>query len=172
MALIAEELVQEWLNRQGYFTIRGARLGNHELDLLAVRVKADGSLDCRHIEVNAAVRPIGYLGPEKSARVQSETDQKEHARHWVQTKFHAKGKLELRDKLAPGQQWSLEVVLHKLKGPDQLTAIQAEGIKTLRLSDIIGDLNKPTKEFPTVLVAAGGQSLFELMVSGESTSTP
>jgi len=172
MALIAEELVQEWLNRQGYFTIRGARLGNHELDLLAVKIKVDGTFDCRHIEVNAAVRPIGYLGPEKSAKLQSVEQQHEHARRWVQTKFHANGKPELRERLATGQQWSLEVVLHKLKGPDQLTAIRAAGIKTLRLSDIIGDLNKPIKEFPTVLVAAGGQSLFDLLAAGESTSIP
>ena len=27
MALLAEEVVEEWLNRQGYFTIRGIRLG-------------------------------------------------------------------------------------------------------------------------------------------------
>lgn len=32
MALLAEELVQEWLNRAGFFTIRGVRLGVHEMD--------------------------------------------------------------------------------------------------------------------------------------------
>ena len=33
MALLAEELVEEWLNRHGYFTIRGVKLGVHEMDL-------------------------------------------------------------------------------------------------------------------------------------------
>ena len=33
MALLAEELVEEWLNRQGYFTIRGIKFGVHEIDL-------------------------------------------------------------------------------------------------------------------------------------------
>jgi Holliday junction resolvase-like predicted endonuclease len=172
MALIAEELVQEWLNRQGYFTIRGARLGNHELDLLAVKVKGDGSLHCRHIEVNVSVNPIGYMGPQRSAKRQSVEQQRENARHWVQTKFQAKGKQALRDQLAPGQQWSLEVVLHKLRGPDQLTAILEAGVKTLRLSDIIGDLRNPAENVENVLSAAGGHSLSELLTIGESTTVP
>ena len=33
MALLAEEIVEEWLNRQGYFTIRGVKVGVHEMDL-------------------------------------------------------------------------------------------------------------------------------------------
>jgi hypothetical protein len=50
MALLAEELVEEWLNRQGYFTIRGIKLGVHEIDLLAIR--SHGSeLECRQLEV-------------------------------------------------------------------------------------------------------------------------
>jgi len=36
MALLAESLVEEWLNRDGYFTIRGVKRGVGELDLLAV----------------------------------------------------------------------------------------------------------------------------------------
>ena len=35
MALLAEALVEEWLNRTGYFTIRGIKAGNDEIDLLA-----------------------------------------------------------------------------------------------------------------------------------------
>jgi len=170
MAVTAKKLVQEWLNRQGYFTIRGARLGNHELDLLAVRIKADGTLDCQHLEVNVCVNPIGYLGPEKSAKRQSTEQQHENARQWGESQFCAPGKQALRDRLAPGQDWSFDVVLHKLKGPDQLTAIRTAGVNTLRLSDIIGDLGKPPGEFPTVLAAATGQPLFDLMSVGESTS--
>ena len=60
MALLAEEIVQEWLNRQGYFTIRGVKTGIHEIYLLAVRFGAAG-LECRQIEVQASVRPVSYL---------------------------------------------------------------------------------------------------------------
>ena len=60
MALLAEEIVEEWLNRQGYFTIRGIKLGVHEIDLLAIR-PGPTRLECRHIEVQASVRPISYI---------------------------------------------------------------------------------------------------------------
>lgn len=165
MALIAEELVQEWLNRDGYFTLRGARLGNHELDLLAIKVQADGTLHCRHIEVNAAVRPIGYLGPVTSAKTQSLDEQRANARLWAEGKFNTPAKEKLRARLAPGQTWSLEVVLHKLKGPVQLDAIREQGIRTHRLSDVLQALKKRG----AIIQAAGGQSLFDLTNSGEST---
>ena len=57
MALLAEELVEEWLNRQGYFTIRGVKLGVDEIDILAVRFLEGGELEYRHVEVQASMRP-------------------------------------------------------------------------------------------------------------------
>ena len=61
MALLAEEIVEEWLNRQGYFTIRGIKMGVHEIDLLAVKGKPDGTAECRHLEVQASMRPVGVV---------------------------------------------------------------------------------------------------------------
>ena len=59
MALLAESLVEEWLNRQGFFTIRGVRAGVDELDLLAVRPsKNSNGLEARHVEVQMSVNPI------------------------------------------------------------------------------------------------------------------
>ncbi len=51
MALLAEEIVEEWLNRQGYFTIRGIRLGVNEIDLVAVKFRSGESPVCCHVEV-------------------------------------------------------------------------------------------------------------------------
>ena len=42
MSLLAEAVVEEWLNRQGYFTIRGIKLGNDEIDILAIRPLSGG----------------------------------------------------------------------------------------------------------------------------------
>ena len=47
MALLAEEIVEEWLNRQGYFTIRGIKMVVHEIDLLAVKLRPNGKAECR-----------------------------------------------------------------------------------------------------------------------------
>jgi hypothetical protein len=37
MAILAESLVEEWLNREGFFTVRGVKHGVGEIDLLAIR---------------------------------------------------------------------------------------------------------------------------------------
>jgi hypothetical protein len=52
MSLLAEEVIEEWLRRDGHFTMRGIKLGNHEIDLLAVKRSGD-KIICRHIEVQA-----------------------------------------------------------------------------------------------------------------------
>ena len=50
MAALAESLVDEWLNRQRFFTVRGVKRGVDEIDLLAVRPSASG-LEAWHVEV-------------------------------------------------------------------------------------------------------------------------
>ena len=62
MALIAESLVDEWLNRKGFFTVRGIKHGVGEIDLLGVRPTENG-LEAWHVEVQASFRPIGYIAP-------------------------------------------------------------------------------------------------------------
>lgn len=61
MALLAEEIVEELLNRQGCFTIRGIRLGVNEIDLVTVKFRSGESPGCRHIEVQASIRPVSYI---------------------------------------------------------------------------------------------------------------
>jgi hypothetical protein len=63
MSLLAEVVVEEWLNRQGYFTIRGVKLGNDEIDILAIRPLANGTIERRHIEVSVSTNPISYFSP-------------------------------------------------------------------------------------------------------------
>ncbi len=45
MANFAETLVEERLNRKGYFTVRGAKAGLPEIDLPAVRPVWQGTRD-------------------------------------------------------------------------------------------------------------------------------
>ena len=59
---LAESLVEEWLNRAGYFTVRGARIGVSEMDLLAVR-RGTTCVEARHIEVQVSTNPIAYISP-------------------------------------------------------------------------------------------------------------
>src|SRR6266508_3130491 len=68
MALLAESLVEEWLNRDRFFTIRGLKHGIGEMDLLAVRPETDGVIGW-HVEVQASFRPIGYIGRRTSSMI-------------------------------------------------------------------------------------------------------
>ena len=63
MSLLTEVVVEEWLNRQGYFTIRGVKLGNDEIDILAIRPLSNGNIERRHIEISASTNPISYFSP-------------------------------------------------------------------------------------------------------------
>ena len=114
MALLAEELVEEWLNRNGCFTIREIKLGVHEIDLLAIRVNGT-KIDARHVEVQASIHPISYLSPlpksirkstgreSASTKVRSEKDKlRDGIKEWVNKKFYLGIKEEIRQKLFQG----------------------------------------------------------------------
>jgi len=69
MALLAEEIVEEWLNRDGWFTIRGIKIGVHEIDILAIKPTTN-EIQCRHLEVQASFNAVSYLTPVPKAKRQ------------------------------------------------------------------------------------------------------
>ncbi|MBN2019009.1 MAG: hypothetical protein JW749_02155 [Sedimentisphaerales bacterium] len=96
---MAEEVAEKRLNRQGYFTIRGVKPGVDEIDILAFKPNADGTPECRHIEVQASTNPIAYIskvprdrqkeegiGP-NCAKKRSDNELKEDINEWVEKKF-------------------------------------------------------------------------------------
>src|SRR3970040_1342863 len=109
MALLAEEIVEEWLNRQGYFTIRGIKMGVHEIALLAIKWRESEKPECRHIEVQASMRPVSYISrvPKKeqkagrSANSAKRSDEEliQGVAEWVEKKFHRSDKKALMAKL-------------------------------------------------------------------------
>ena len=65
MGLIAETLVEEWLNSQGFFTIRGLKEGVDEIDLLGIQSKNSSikyALKCRFHN------PVGYITGNKAKK--------------------------------------------------------------------------------------------------------
>lgn len=151
MSLLAESLVEEWLNRAGYFTIRGARFGVSEMDLLAVRQGALG-LEARHIEVQVSTNPIAYISPLTTAHVKHYGKSKTSAwsrppevleasvTGWIEKKFFSQGKVEARHKAWPGLKWSLEFVHSIVRHPEELDYIRAKGIKTLTFHEVLDSL--------------------------------
>lgn len=151
MALLAEELVEEWLNRQGYFTIRGIKVGVDEIDILALKMNEHGASECRHFEVQASMRPISYISRIPKSHLkegQSPTsaatreDALLHAgvKEWVHKKFHKDKKVKLLSKLFPAT-WTKELVINNVKSHREIELIQGEGIRVHALTDVVNDLN-------------------------------
>lgn len=173
MALLAEELVEEWLNRNGYFTIRGIKLGVQEIDLLAIRIN-DGIIEARHIEVQASVNPISYLNPlpkdvrkstgrgSASTKLRTEKELRDGIKEWVNKKFLLEIKEKTRQQLHSGN-WSFELVVHKMKFPQELDLLREHGITIHNLDEIVKDLSD---HHSTMIPRASGSDLFELVMLG------
>ena len=173
MALLAEELVEEWLNRQGFFTIRGIKLGVHQVDLLAIRQTGKG-LVCRHVEVQASVRPISYISPlprvvqkatgrgPANAKVRAESEVEQGVREWIEKKFDLPDKDRLRKQLAPGRTWSRELVVHVLKYEAEVGVFEAQNVIVHRLRNIISELRRGQ----LMLEGAAGVHLSDLVALG------
>jgi len=169
MALLAEELVEEWLNRKGYFTIRGIKLGVHEIDLLAVRPYA-GGLECRHVEVQASVRPVSYITSVSaetrrttgraagSAKARDDEELRQGIREWVEKKFDHPPKELLRQRLSPGN-WTRELVVHVVKHDRELELIAEAGVIVHRLAGVVSEL----KQGGLALQGAAGANLVDLV---------
>lgn len=173
MALLAEEIVEEWLNRQGYFTIRGIKLGVHEIDLLAVKSKANSVVECRHVEVQASMRPVSFISkvPKKlqkggraaNSASRSETELVEGVAEWVETKFHKPQKKALMQSLWSGD-WSCELVLNIVKSQQEVELIRGHGIKVTQLKDIVVSLAKDRG----LVNSAAGADFIDLIHMGAS----
>lgn len=169
MALLAEEIVEEWLNRRGFFTIRGAKTGVDEADILAIKPHAD-RVECRHIEVQASTNPISYLTPAtklarkgglapNSAKARSPEFLQACVNEWLEKKFFSPKKEALRRKLAPGP-WTYELVVHRLKHPQELELVRSRGIVVYQLDAVVREVIARDN----ALSGAAGASLIELVL--------
>lgn len=168
MALLAEEIVEEWLNRRGYFTIRGVKAGVDEIDVLAIRPMSD-RIECRHVEVQASTNPISYISPatkEARAKGVKTNSAKKREREfleacvdeWLEKKFFSPKKDAVRKSLAAGP-WGFELVVHRVRHSEELECIAGRGIRVHRLADVIQGLLGPEN----VIGSAAGSSLIELV---------
>ncbi len=151
MALLAESLVDEWLNRQGFFTVRGIKHGVGEIDLLGVR-PAEGSLEAWHVEVQASFRPIGYIAPLTTESLdgfaKSKTSMKARSPEllapaiaaWVEKKFTAPVKHAARQLAWPGLKWKYLLVHAVVREPQELQLIQAHGVQIVPLHKVLVEL--------------------------------
>jgi len=169
MAEIAEAIVEEWLNRQGYFTIRDKRDGNRELDILAVKWEKDKPT-CWHYEVQVSSKPISYIAkwpredqrkygvPASSARKKSPELIRKHVDGWVKKKFRAPEIHKLLESLAPGV-WNEALVHGRVRHQEELDLIEKHGVKLVPFTEVLQDLSKDERKRS----GAAGSELTELL---------
>ena len=157
MALLAEALVDEWLNRRGFFTVRGVRHGVEEIDLLGVRPNGGGH-DAWHVEVQASFRPLGYLSPmpkdlaaelgvnRRSAKKRSDDLVKRCAQKWVESKFFSASKKAARERAWPGLSWRPIFVHAEMRYPLELEVIGSCSVELIPLHRILSELRHELAE--------------------------
>ncbi len=153
MALLAETPVEEWLNRLGYFTIRGVKEGVREIDLLAVKSNENGTVsDTLHIEVQISFRPVAYVTkltprlqqelkkPPNSAYHRTDAMLQECVTEWVGKKFRDPRKVRRREALWPGLHWRWTLVHGAVKERKELQFIETAGVRLIPLEKVLDDL--------------------------------
>jgi hypothetical protein len=166
MAKLAENLVEEWLNRQGFFTIRGLKQGVNEMDILAVRSEFQNVAIGWHVEVQAGFRPVGYISPPANAKKRTPEFLAECVKIWVERKFLADGKYALRKKLWPSADWSFHLVHAVVREPLELELIHGFGITLHTFKEVLNNLCADGKKDFT---AESGGDLAEIVDYYEKT---
>jgi hypothetical protein len=178
MSLMGEEVVDEWLNRMGFFTIRGIKLGVQEIDLLAFKPDPKGRHVCRHIEVQVSTNPIAYIskvpkaiqkatgvGPD-CAKTRSTEEIRSGILEWIAKKFDHPKKVALRHKLFPGQ-WSRELVVNVVKHPEEVGLFEEAGVTVIQFKDVLKQMDRGSN----VISTASGGDLLTLMQLGQQVKT-
>jgi Holliday junction resolvase-like predicted endonuclease len=164
MALVAETLVEEWLNRKGYFTIRGIRTGSGEIDLLAASFREPDAL---HVEVTVSADPIGYVGRDAGGSyVKKRTPEEVEAgaEEWFTRKFRGKGMrvARRREELCPDRDWRFMLVHGNLKYPEELDPMRERGVEAKHIGEVLEELADRKRAFVTSSEASGVAELFDI----------
>jgi len=144
MALIAEAVVQEWLHRDGYFTIRGIRQGIYEVDILAIKYdSATSQWKCKHVEVQVSKTPLSYF-TKKNAKQLSGDDLKKSVESWFLKKYNRPQFLQLRSQMTGSQECQRLFVHGKIKYSQELLYLQEMGVEVKPFNVVLSELNKPS----------------------------
>ncbi len=144
MALLDEQLVEEWLNRQNFFTMRGIKSGVDEIDLLAIKPTPKG-MECWHVEVQISYRPVNYIGGDTNARKRTKNELREGVEQWVAKKFTSPKKAKRRNEILPDFKWRYFLVHAVLKDEAELTIMEELGVELIPYKRVLEDLRSEKK---------------------------
>jgi hypothetical protein len=145
MALLDEQLVEEWLNRQQFFTMRGIKCGVDEIDLLAVKYDQHGAAEHWHVEVQVSYRPISYIGGDTNARKRTRVEIDKGAKFWVEKKFTSQKKYAKREEILPSAVWRYVFVHGEVKDSYNLECIERLGVTLIPYRLVLEQLRDGAK---------------------------
>lgn len=139
---IGEELVNSWLMQLGYFTMNEIKVGNKEIDILAIHPITGKRM---HVEVTVPIRPVGGLRAQPPAKF-GKAPLPERIKGVYQKKFVGKDQCvekKVRQVFGMEQYEKMLVVgtLHVTDPKDELEKELAKyGVKLVLIKDILKDL--------------------------------
>ena len=147
MALIAEELVEEWLIQKKFFTVRNLKSGNDEIDLLGVKLNGKSKNELVHVEVSVSHSPMSWICRinQRSAARRSPEEIKSEVDAWVERKYKSEKKQLMRDNLIPHantDDWEMMFVHGILTDQNhkEMEYMKELGIKIISIKKIMLDL--------------------------------
>ena len=155
----------------------GIKMGVDEIDILAIK-PANGGILSRHLEVQASFNPVSYLTKVPKARRlpgqgagtakrRSQEELHQGVQAWIRQKFDHPKKIAQRKSLFDGV-WTRELVVHKLKHPEELNCIREAGITAHELADVIATFRRGD----TVISKAAGADFVELVTGFDLSFEP
>lgn len=170
MSLLAETLIDEWLNRQRFLTMRGIKnSGVDEIDLLGVR-KEGTEIEGWHVEAQISFRPVGYISKLTQAHSKQHSKArtsalkrppellKECVAEFVRHKFDSEKKRNARKIVWPGINWKNVFIHGKVRDESELNLISAAGVKVISFHDVLTYLAKKSP-----VTGAAGTDISEIV---------
>ena len=154
MALLDEQIVEEWLNSKRFFTIRGIKYGNNrEADLLACRLQ-DNKVECWHVEVHVSYEPVSYISKSidtneknnekknktSSAKKRTISKLENDVEEWINTKFKNEKIQLVRKDFISNVEWIYKLVHANVKYPEELELIKSNGIELIPYNTVVSEL--------------------------------
>lgn len=155
--------MEEWLNRKAYFTIRGVKVGNSEIDLLAVSFD---DADALHVEVSVSTNAVSWTCPwpkrlreetgyrERTNKPRTPEQLEECVNEWVRGKYENDRaddkKIEKRrEELCPNRHWRYLFVHGDVKYPEELELILEKGVELIDIREVLTELEDRKRGFVT-----------------------
>lgn len=138
MSDLIADVVGEWLCLKGHFVIRGLRVGQNEIDVLAVKPRDGRVAEAAHYEVSVGVAPVGYLG-ERNARRQTEAEVRKSVARFVAKKYTNANTVKLIERLV-GKRYDRYFVTGNRKHEMEVVALKEHGVKVIPVTQVLREL--------------------------------